>query len=776
MRYHLSTTHSLRLSRLHKPDGLLGKCGITRRYRILRQAQDGRRCAQDGRRCAQDGRGGAQDGRGGAQDGRGRGIVLIAIAGAVIAGLLLIPSPKHKKQHPPNNDPWLLVSYDPNNKYGTYLSNGFISTRIMGDGVGSQDGKPLPCYMAGLYDNEKLIPCPTWSDLRFYDGKTRFKIDKDADYKQVLNMKTGILTTYATWRAGSKTLKGKIEVIVSRVTPEVGLVKATLTPDFDGSLLASSRIGIPGGDSQVHAVEASTYEIGEHGRVAPTISFVVAAHWPRKPVLGVASTIYVDQDAKSPERGGPTSVGWEGRVKAGRPMRVWSYTAMTTAGAEPYSEAEGRATDALEDPHFVEAHKRAWSDLWRKDIIIDGPAKDQQAIHSCMFYLLQSVREGSKWSIPPMGLSNNAFSGHVFWDADTWMFPALIWQHPQLARSIVEYRYQTLPGAMANAKAHGFAGAEYAWESGYTGKEDTPEGLVYRHERHINGDVALAQWQYYLATNDLNWLKTRGFPVIKATADYWISRVKFNKAANRYEIHQVVPPDENAELVNNSVYTNFIAKLNLEIASKAAKLVKAPADPKWTEIASRMYIPFDAKNNRFLAFDGYKGIDAKQADTELLAYPLQCELPGADMNAVYRNTLTYYGKRVLAGGPAMTASVHAVIAARLGDASAAYNYWRKSFTPFLRGPFNYFNEKKSTFVDNACFLTGAAGTVQAALFGFAGLRMDYLSDAPMGLDRIDPFCLPKQWKSLKITGVQWRGKTYDVEVKPAKKRHVLREQ
>ena len=93
-----------------------------------------------------------------------------------------------------------------------------------------------------------------------------------------------------------------------------------------------------------------------------------------------------------------------------------------------------------------------------------------------MFYILESVREGSEWSIPPMGLSNDAFSGHIFWDADTWMFPALILQHPELARAIVDYRYNTLLGATANAKADGFAGAEYAWESGYTGREDISAG------------------------------------------------------------------------------------------------------------------------------------------------------------------------------------------------------------------------------------------------------------------------------------------------------------
>ena len=672
------------------------------------------------------------------------------IALAIVAILVMMLVPKHtKKVHSPNDDPWLLVSYDPNNKYGTYLGNGFISTRILGDGVGSQNGQPLPCYMAGLYDDEKLIQMPTWSDLRFYDGKTQFKIDKDADYKQVLNMKTGIFTTYATWRAGNKTLKGKIEVIVSRARPNVGLVRAELTPNFDGSV----RIETPEQASGLQQVPSSmSGKATTVYRTATTSNYVALSH-----VL-VCEQEHTRLQASLDGRGMPV------RVAGDRRLLVNSFAAISQGSTSEF--AQRMLTADLPSlintgDSFVSAHKAAWAKLWQHDIIIDGPKKDQQAIHSCMFYLLQSVREGSQWSITPMGLSNNAYM-HVFWDADTWMFPALILQHPELARSIVDYRYNTLPAAMANAKAHGYAGAEYAWESGMTGKEDTAPGLVYRNERHIDGDVALAQWQYYLATNDLNWLKTRGFAVIKATADYWASRaVSVN---GRYEIKQVVPPDENANLVNNSAYTNAIAKMNLEIASRAAKLIGLAANPKWSTVAGKMYIPFDAKTERFVAFDGYKGMKAKQADTELLAYPLQFSIPGKNMTDIYKNTLDFYAPKVLPKGPAMSTSAHSVITARLKDSARAYDYFVNSYKPYIYGPFNYFNEKPSKFINNTCFLTGCAGPIQASIYGLAGVHMDYFPKDPATAELSYAPCLPKQWKSLKIMGIQWHGRTLDLSV------------
>lgn len=691
-----------------------------------------------------------------------RGILLIVIAVAIIVGLFLIPKNTTKTaNHPPNDDPWVLVSYDPDNPYGTYLGNGFISCRVMGEGVGKHDGKPLPCYMAGLYDDEKLIPTPTWHDLRFYDGDTEFKIDKKADYKQVLNMKTGILTTYATWRAGRKTLKGNIEVIVSRAEPGIGLVRAELAPDFSGELLVESKM--TSSDSSLVLLYANVYSDSSRAWVNSFFKTKTSGI-----ILTVTQTLF---SSDSNVEQGSDFMRAHCRVKSDE-KRIFTLTGTIAQGNEEttaIANAEQQAANPASYNSILSDHKRAWANLWKHDIIIDGPKRDQQAIHSCMFYLLQSVREGSQWSIPPMGLSNNAFSGHVFWDADLWIFPALILQHPELARSIVDYRYNTLPSAIANAKEHGFAGAEYAWESGYTGKEDTPLGLVYRHERHINGDIALCQWQYFLATGDLDWLKNRGYPVLKATADYWVSRVKWVPDKDRYEILQVVPPDENAELINNSAYTNIIAQMNLRLAQEAAKRIGAAANSKWANVADKMYIPYDAANKRFIAFEGHKSNwKAKQADAELIIYPLQYKFTDQSMTGIYSNTFDYYSKRVHPNGPAMITSAYSVIAARLGDCDRAYNEFVKSYKPYIRGPFNYFNEKASTTIDNQCFLTGAAGPIQSTIFGLAGARMDYFAqDADQNL-YWSP-CLPKQWKSIELTGVQWRGKNFDVKIAPGNK-------
>src|SRR4029453_905593 len=142
---------------------------------------------------------------------------------------------------------------------------------------------------------------------------------------------------------------------------------------------------------------------------------------------------------------------------------------------------------------------------------------------------------------PPMWHSGGWYYGHIFWDSDTWMFPSLLLTHPDVARSLVAFRTRTLEAARANAPANGFRGAMYPWEADERGHETTPQFAIQnaRSEIHVTGDVALAQWQYYLATGDSLWLARRAFPVLKKTADFWVSRAD-RDSLGRYHIADVV--------------------------------------------------------------------------------------------------------------------------------------------------------------------------------------------------------------------------------------------
>src|SRR2546430_10926944 len=111
---------------------------------------------------------------------------------------------------------------------------------------------------------------------------------------------------------------------------------------------------------------------------------------------------------------------------------------------------------------------------------------------------------------------------------------------------MVGFRYRALTAARRNAGRNGYRGAMYPWESDELGDEATPrfawQNALY--ENHVTGDVALAQWQYYLATGDSAWLARYGYPVLAATADFWASRATFESSTGRSGIPHIGSGEE----------------------------------------------------------------------------------------------------------------------------------------------------------------------------------------------------------------------------------------
>ena len=184
--------------------------------------------------------------------------------------------------------------------------------------------------------------------------------------------------------------------------------------------------------------------------------------------------------------------------------------------AEPATQAarSAAAARALGYDAIAARSAASWRKRWETDIEIDGDPSLQRVVRSMLFYLLCSADSGTALAIPPMGLSSAGYYGHVFWDSDTWMFPALVLTHPDIAHSLVDFRARTVNAARANARANGFRGAQYPWEADDRGNETTPHFAAQNahSEIHVNGDVAVAQWQYFLATGDSAWLARSGFP------------------------------------------------------------------------------------------------------------------------------------------------------------------------------------------------------------------------------------------------------------------------
>ncbi|THU40228.1 glycoside hydrolase family 65 protein [Niastella caeni] len=406
-----------------------------------------------------------------------------------------------------------------------------------------------------------------------------------------------------------------------------------------------------------------------------------------------------------------------------------------------YAKLEGR-------DRLLKFHQQAWDSLWKSDIVIDGDAQAQQDVHSMLYHLYSFVREGTALSPSPMGLSGLGYNGHVFWDAELWMYPALLVLHPELAKSMIEYRFQRLDAARRNAFANGFKGAMYPWESAESGVEETPVwALSGPFEHHITADVAIAAWNYYAVTQDKQWLHDKGYPILSATADFWASRVERN-GVGKYDIKNVVAADEWAENVDNNAFTNAAAKANLQYATQAANILGITPDPDWMQVANNIPV-LKMDNGVTQEHATYKGEGIKQADVNLLAYPLK-EI--TDPKQIRRD-LEYYETRVpTEGTPAMTQAIFTLLYARLGDEDKAYHWFKDAYLPNLNPPFRVIAETKGG--TNPYFATGAGGILQAVLMGFGGLEI-----TPKGIIQVKS-SLPSTWKRLTITGTGPGKKTY----------------
>lgn len=443
------------------------------------------------------------------------------------------------------------------------------------------------------------------------------------------------------------------------------------------------------------------------------------------------------------------------KIKAGETYRFSIAGSSITSAHhdDPLNEAERMTIFAkLEGrERLIDFHNKAWDTLWESDIKIEGDEQSQQDVHSMLYHLYSFVREGTDMSPSPMGLSGLGYNGHVFWDTELWMYPSILVLHPEMAKSLVEYRYNRLAAAKRNAFNHGYKGAMFPWESAATGVEETPVwALSGPFEHHITACVGIAAWNYYCVTQDKEWLKERGWPILKETADFWASRVERN-GPGRYEIKNVVAADEWAENVDNNAWTNASAKAVLQHASSAAKLLGIAADPDWMNVAANIPI-LKMENGVTQEHAGYKGEGIKQADVNLLSYPLK-EI--TDPKQI-RKDLEYYETRVPnEGTPAMTQAVFALLYARLGDGDKALHFFKDGYQPNLNPPFRVIAETKGG--TNPYFATGAGGLIQSMLMGFGGLEI-----TPQGITQIRS-ALPKQWKSLTITGVGVEKKMFSVK-------------
>jgi protein-glucosylgalactosylhydroxylysine glucosidase len=715
-------------------------------------------------------------------------------------------------------DPSFLLSADAADLpayFPAYLANGYISTLSAPRGTETTHG-----YLVGFMDYaagdiSRPAAVPGWTGIEFSPtppGPGQMWLNRAAlsprhfnDYHQSLDLREGTLTTRYTYLDRGRETGVEVTTLVSEASPHIAATQLRITPQYDGTVELSFPLTLWAehaprfplaqmtGPEMEEAVAANDLTL----EAQPPATADRAAIWYPGYTQVLTSdgdsgslTLWLDGNA---EQGLSMAMAAAVALPAGVPAeavtvhrdryrlaldvsikveRGKSY-AFTKYVAVSRSGWGGNATDDLAlaraareggFEHLVSEQRAAWGALWQSDILIEGDARAQQLAHSELYYLLASSAPDTSWGLGPCGLTT-CYSGHAFWDSDTWIFPALLLLHPERAKSLVAFRDRTVEAAQQRARAHGFQGAMYPWESDpQNGSDQTPHSAVVLAdtEIHVTADVAIAQWQYYQATHDRDWLREHAWPVLREVARFWASRATYDASAHRYDIAHLTSVAESYNDIKNDTFTNLSAVKALSIAIEAARILGERPDPLWERVAKQLYIPMAPGGEHHLAFDPSVPVrnaaDFGGGPLSLLFLPsLDLQMKPQLLHGDYDYAIRPAPVARVSGGSMNTVG-HLTAADEVGSAADAAAWFAGNLSGgTIKGPFNVRTEAANNNV--GYFMTGSGGFIQSLIYGFTGLRI-----REQGLVDAYPPVLPDGWKSLTLRNVIFRGQRMDIRV------------
>ncbi|NLO98736.1 MAG: glycoside hydrolase family 65 protein [Clostridiaceae bacterium] len=451
-----------------------------------------------------------------------------------------------------------------------------------------------------------------------------------------------------------------------------------------------------------------------------------------------------------------------------------------------------KAQEALDKGYngLFSAHKKKWADIWSMgDISISGDTAAQQGIRFNI-YQLNCMYSGDdpRLNIGPKGFTGEKYGGGTYWDTEAYcLYFYLGTRKPEIARNLLEYRYNHLEKAKENSAKLGTRGALYPMVT-MNGEECHNEWEITFEEIHRNCAITYAIKNYTEYTNDESYLLEKGIDVLVETSRYWVSRVNYNSDKNVYMILGVTGPNEYENNVNNNWYTNRMVKWSLQYSVDTLKMMEeshkslyretidrlgiSPDEiEKFKDISEKMYLPEDKKLGIFLQQDGF--LDKEIIPAECLKssdLPLNqnwswdrilrsCYIKQADViqglwflndeftkeekirNFDFYEPLTVHES-------SLSPCVHSILAAETGREEKAYELYLRTARLDLD------NYNKDT--DDGLHITSMAGTWMSIIYGFAGMRIKkrklYLS----------PF-KPESWKEYSFFLV-FRGRIINITV------------
>ena len=700
------------------------------------------------------------------------------------------------------------------------LANGYMGCRGTLDEFGPDESAGVT--LAGLFDRvgsawREPVNAPNGGYTRVtVDGVELSARDESVRrHRQTLRFADAVFERETVFAAGGKQVTIRSARFLSADQPNLGVIRFSVECDREAEV--EVRTGIDGNIWDLNGPHLPTLAAERRAEVLCTEG---RTHEAGKRVA-VAEAVAAD-----------TAPGAEGhevaenrnlrvfryRAEAGKVFAFTKYFAVFTdqdrIEGTPAEAAAAAVRCALAAGHEAgrAAHEAEWRRRWeRSDVIIGGDDEAQLALrYSILQLLMVAPVAGSANSIPARALSGQVYKGAVFWDTEMFMLPFFLHTFPEKAVELLRYRIRTLDGARRKARSEGpgYRGAFYAWESQDTGDDactyfnigDPTTGRELRtHFRdkqvHISGDVAIALWHYFEATGDDRLLLEGGAEVILECARFYYSYAYFKKDRGRYEILDVVGPDEYHERVNNNAFTNAVVRETFAIAGAAVahlekhhpealralvtKLGIATELAGFADAAARLFVPPpDPGTGVIEQFEGYFGLREasldelkarmihpheylgagqglavptkliKQADVVMMLNLFRSRHPAA----VLRANWDYYEPRT-EHGSSLSASAYAMVAAELGELDSAYRYFRKTAEIDLQARYKLY---VGTIFIGGSHPAANGGAWMVAVLGFGGLRLERETVV------LNPR-LPAGWRNLEFA-LEHRGDRFRVRI------------
>jgi trehalose/maltose hydrolase-like predicted phosphorylase len=701
------------------------------------------------------------------------------------------------------------------------LVNGYLGTRAALE-EGSDASNPAT-FINGVFDTvteevvqaaatpehqiiaaptPELVVAPDWSRLRVTVEGAPLDVESAEllEQRRTLDMRRGVLIREWRVRSGTRTTRLRSLRFASLDDRHVLGQVLELTPeDWSGRVEIEAMVdGDVTNDGGVrHLIDHHTQRV-DNGLLLTTAT----SEKHIRLCFATAATLRDSERGEVVSEDLPTATAlvqlWSFDAAQGRTYTLRKIVTVFTSREDP--DPAARATERLTEavgiglPALLERSARAWAERWdTADVEITGEDEIQRKSRFAVYHLIGCANPEDEYASPgARSLTGERYKGHVFWDTEIFVLPFFVYTHPPTARALLMYRYHTLPAARERARAMGYQGALYAWESTDTGVDVTPpfvynsagrrvEILTGLQEHHISADVAYAVWQYWRATRDEAFLLDAGAEILLEVARFWASRAERGEDG-RYHIRKVIGPDEFHEHADDNTYTNLMAQWVLRRGQEtvqwlrthhpdrwralSAKISFDEAElAKWEEVAEGLVDNFDPETNLFEQHRGYfdleyidlrdleprtKTVDAllgwprltqsqiiKQADVIMLLFLL-----GDDyLREVHDANFRFYEPRTTHDS-SLSPSFHALAATRSGDLETARRYFERAANLDL-------DFAHGVTAAGGVHIAALGGMWHALVFGFGGM---YIEDAG---PRFEPH-VPDEWQTLRFS-VLWRG-------------------